>query len=150
MGEKVNIIYLCIQKPENCPENVQVLTLDEYSKVWMKDLPEVLNLYQNLSSVMESKGEGTDSEYEKHISIDNLEVGVKKGKYFKGKLKMNQNNSKEGHIKSSDGNTKTIYISGRKNLNRSIHGDVVAVEVISEGDKLQGKVVGIFKRNWRE
>lgn len=141
---------MCTQKPEKYSENVQILTLEEWAKEWKKDSPEILSLYENLTTVIESKGDGDDSEYEKHLSIENLEAGVQKRKYYKGKIKMNQNNPKEAHIKVSEGTTKTIYISGRKNINRAIHGDVVCVEIISEGDKIMGKVVGIFKRNWRE
>lgn len=50
------------------------------------------------------------------------------------------------------GTAADVTISGSKDRNRAVHGDLVAIQLLGKDDKNQrtGKVVGIIQRNWRE
>lgn len=60
-----------------------------------------------------------------------LEVGVQKGVYLKGKLRVSETSCFFGEIRGKfDGHAfDRVILPGRVNLNRAIHGDTVCVEV---------------------
>ena len=119
-------------------------------------------------------------QYKEHLKLTKLNYGVKNGLLKQGKLNISRENYLEAkiHTKGDDGEEMEILIQGRKNLNRAVSDDIVAVELLPEeewsmpsdvildvamqpgaeladrGKKRKrgvptGKVVGIVKRNWR-
>ncbi|CED85602.1 Exosomal 3'-5' exoribonuclease complex, subunit Rrp44/Dis3 [Phaffia rhodozyma] len=157
------------------------------------------------SGVAEDSGEkreGRKALYEDYIPSATLLSGIKSGKLHKGYFNANQYNYLEGSV-NTPSFAKPILLIGRQDMNRSVNGDEVVVEVFpesewkapgesvvdqddalrnddaddSEGEDLvseeverqrkdqsdaaqvgkanplekqpTGRVVGIFKRNWR-
>ncbi|XP_067140262.1 exosome complex exonuclease RRP44 isoform X2 [Centruroides vittatus] len=109
---------------------------------------------------------GTKDElYPMHLTLQDIHAGIKTGKLLHGKFQAMRENATKGFVFISDSGDETDYVvvNGKKNINRAIHDDMVAVELLSEeemkiisGDvkslkenKPFGKIVGIIKRNWR-
>ncbi|CDH60378.1 exosome complex exonuclease rrp44 isoform 1 [Lichtheimia corymbifera JMRC:FSU:9682] len=94
----------------------------------MKDVPELLDM------LAAPKSETTETDkivFEEHLSPAHIANGMKKGTLIQGSLNVSQHNVLEATIVGNvDGEPKTIYILGRKNMNRSIQGDIVAVELL--------------------
>ena len=89
--------------------------------------------YPELSDKLAMNDENVEvdkkTQYKSHKMLSVLSQGIKSKKYFQGKLNISQNNYLEGKIMLE---TKEILIQGRENLNRGVHGDLVAVELLSE------------------
>jgi exosome complex exonuclease DIS3/RRP44 len=157
------MIILCEKKIENFQMNgIFQITVEEYIKEWMKESNDIfLSFYDSLLTKFENLSLD-DDEYEKHLNLETIELGVSRGIYYKGSLKVHKNNSREAQLKISqkgmDDNDSTsinvIQIHGRKNMNRSIHGDIVGVELLPESEWIDevpcGKVIGIIQRSLRE
>jgi exosome complex exonuclease DIS3/RRP44 len=160
---KIPMIILCEKKIENLQMNgVFQITVEEYIKEWMKESSEIyLSFYDSLLTKFENLSLD-DDEYEKHLNLETIELGVSRGIYYRGSLKVQKNNSREAQLKISqkgmDDNDSSsinvIQIHGRKNMNRTIHGDIVAVELLPESEWIDevpsGKVIGIIQRSLRE
>jgi exoribonuclease R len=136
---KVKIVFICEAMPSFQAQSVQIFTLHDFLEQYNTPL---LQIYQDLSISDPNK----DVQYEKHLNTDFLEAQVHKKIFLKGKLKVSAYNYKEASIKNEIDN-ESIRISGRTNMNRAIHGDVVAVQLIGPNE---GKVVGVLQRNWRD
>lgn len=69
--------------------------------------------------------------YDPHCSQSALEQGVSDGVFIKGKLRVSETNCFFGEIRGkwSGKPFDRVLVPGRKNLNRSIHDDIVAVEL---------------------
>eukprot|EP00927_Polykrikos_kofoidii_P079100 TRINITY_DN75896_c0_g1_i1.p1 TRINITY_DN75896_c0_g1~~TRINITY_DN75896_c0_g1_i1.p1 ORF type:complete len:1011 (+),score=195.61 TRINITY_DN75896_c0_g1_i1:76-3108(+) len=108
--------------------------------------------------------------YPAHLKASEVEAGLKARKFVQGVLRMHMNTCMHGSVSSGEDE---IFIGGRLSLNRSVDGDVVAVEIVeddeaeqepptkkprseaktgstADGSSKKGRVVGIIKRNWRE
>ncbi|KAL1924470.1 uncharacterized protein VTP21DRAFT_4124 [Calcarisporiella thermophila] len=86
---------------------------------------------------MVAEGENSVSSNEKNFSYDEhltplqIQSGIKAGRLQQGTLSISLHNFLEGSIYGMvDGQERTITILGRKNLNRAMQGDVVAVELL--------------------
>lgn len=91
--------------------------------------------------------------FEPHLPLAAMEQGVHDGVFLKGKLRVSETNcffgeirGKWGHEGGGGGTTQTydrVLIPGRKNLNRTIHDDIVCAQLLpaSEWKVPQGKKV---------
>lgn len=68
--------------------------------------------------------------FPQHLPLSRLQLGIKSGKYGQGKLKISRDNYLEATVPWHDGGE--ILIQGRLNLNRAVHQDLVAIEVLPE------------------
>ncbi|KAL1928856.1 hypothetical protein VTP01DRAFT_2642 [Rhizomucor pusillus] len=94
----------------------------------IKDVPELLDMLAAPKDINTDKDKIV---YDEHLSQPVILNGIKKGTYIQGSLSVSQHNVLEATIVGEvDGEQKTIYILGRKNMNRSIHGDTVAVQLL--------------------
>ncbi|KAI7855492.1 exosome complex exonuclease RRP44-like protein [Circinella umbellata] len=94
----------------------------------MKDVPELLDM---LAAPKDNSAEKDKIVYEEHKTAAQIANGIKKGSLVQGTLNISQHNVLEGTIYGEmDGEPRTIYILGRKNMNRCIQGDIVAVEIL--------------------
>ena len=75
-----------------------------------------------------------------HLASDVAMKGVSNGQLFKGKIKFNRSNVLEARIFSFVLN-REIIIRGSENINRSLEGDVVAVELLDEKNWLKNKLL---------
>ncbi|ORX46300.1 RNB-domain-containing protein [Hesseltinella vesiculosa] len=111
--------------------------------------------------------------YVEYKSMDELDVGIKSGRYFSGILRCS---SDRQQAQVSVDQEDSILIIGNDNQNRAVHGDLVVVELlpqsqwtssfnrVSHGPNQQddagdgessnqkrktGKIIGVLNRNWR-
>nr|XP_002132066.1 exosome complex exonuclease RRP44 [Ciona intestinalis] len=155
-------------------EGLDALTIEQYVKN-IVGYPELLD---KLAKADEAIEVDKSISYPEHLKLSQVQAGVKSGKFFQGKLGISRENYLEGKIITHGEDGKEILIQGRLNLNRAVHEDVVAVEMlpedqwsnpsgvildvtvqpgaeITDSEKKKssgvptGKVVGIIKRSWR-
>lgn len=146
-------------------EGILVFAVAEYARKFT-DSPELVDLVYG-DEDFGKKREKFD--YTPHFTQTQISEYIKLGRATQGSLNISTYNSLEGYIQ---GESEKIYISGWANLNRAVHGDVVAVQILPQefwisshdhqiqedqeeqpnsfqGDLVSGKVIGIVKRNWR-
>lgn len=124
---------------------------------------------------VESSVAASDSTYPPYLKKREWEKGVKQGIYYKGPLHVNRNNYAEGYVHTSALDY-DIFIRNRMDMNRAIDADIVIVslypkeqwkapskKLVTDGNEEDGeeeavdvsllrptgKVVAIFKRNWK-
>ncbi|XP_033115744.1 exosome complex exonuclease RRP44-like [Anneissia japonica] len=71
--------------------------------------------------------------FPEYVVGNQLHLGIKLGKYLQGTFHASRENYKEGSVNIQD-QEKAVFIKGLANLNRSVHGDVVAVEMLPEDE----------------
>uniref|UniRef100_A0A3B4BGX9 Exosome complex exonuclease RRP44 n=1 Tax=Periophthalmus magnuspinnatus TaxID=409849 RepID=A0A3B4BGX9_9GOBI len=116
--------------------------------------------------------------FPEHLPLSKIQVGIKAGTFLQGTYRASRDNYLEGTVfVHGEGEESTeVLIQGLTNLNRAVHQDVVAVQLLpqdkwvapssivlqdegtakddagdeeDEDKKPTGKVVGIIKRSWR-
>lgn len=74
---------------------------------------------------------------------------MQRGKLYHGVLKTSRNNYLEANV-MVEGLEKSILIQGRQNLNRALHDDMVAIELLPEEDWSTPSTVVIDKEKQEE
>ncbi|TPX67862.1 hypothetical protein SpCBS45565_g03463 [Spizellomyces sp. 'palustris'] len=99
----------------------------------MTDHPELVDM---VAAVDEEHVDEEDKfSYPEHLSVSQMSAGLRSGAFLQGKLSISANNFLEGSIFAEvDKEEKTVMIVGREHLNRSIHGDVVAVQLLPRSE----------------
>lgn len=69
--------------------------------------------------------------YEEYLPLEQLNEGIKKGIYYTGPLRTNRYNWLEANV-PADNLEEDILVKGYVNMNRSIDGDIVVVELFDE------------------
>ncbi|KAG1650303.1 Exosome complex exonuclease RRP44 [Nymphon striatum] len=157
-------------------DNICVSTIEEF----VKSLTKHPTLMDRLSKKSDSSLGGSNSIiFPEHLASSVLHAGVKAGKYLQGTFFASRDNFLEGTV-SVEGKEQMILIRGRINLNRAVHDDHVAIEILPESEwtapsdivleeenvdeekevenvkssnsckNPTGKIIGIIKRNWRQ
>lgn len=67
--------------------------------------------------------------YPEHLPMAKIQAGLKSGKYVQGAFHRSRENFTEAYVFVHDGD-KQIFIQGLVNLNRAVHEDIVAVEIL--------------------
>ncbi|XP_006920303.1 DIS3-like exonuclease 1 isoform X2 [Pteropus alecto] len=167
-------------------EGVFVISFKNYLDSFWPDLKAAHELCDSiLQSRRERENESQEShrrEYPEHLPLEVLEAGIKSGRYIQGILNVNKHRAQieafvrlQGASSKDSGLFSDILIHGMKARNRSIHGDMVVVELLPKNewkgrtaalcendsdDKASGespsepmptgRVVGILQKNWRD
>ncbi|XP_023414124.2 DIS3-like exonuclease 1 isoform X3 [Loxodonta africana] len=175
-----------IQQYGSETEGVFVISFKNYLDSFWPDLKAAHELCDSiLQSRRERENESQESrgkEYPEHLPLEVLEAGIKSGRYIQGILNVNKHRAQmEAFVRLQGASSKDsdlvsdILIHGMKARNRSIHGDVVAAELLPKDewkgrttalgesdneDKASGespsepmptgRVVGILQKNWRD
>ncbi|XP_063170414.1 DIS3-like exonuclease 1 [Candoia aspera] len=167
-------------------EGVFVISFKNYlDNFW----PDLKAAHELLDSILQSRREresesqeNSGKEYPEHLPVEALEAGIKSGRYLQGVLNVNKHRAQvEAFMRFQGAGNKEkdlktdVLVYGTKARNRAIHGDVVAVELLPQGEwkgrtaalgeneseektsgevyyepMPTGKVVGIIQKNWRE
>ncbi|XP_063068491.1 exosome complex exonuclease RRP44 [Engraulis encrasicolus] len=92
-------------------------------------------LVDRLALSSDDKNEITSSKilFPEHLPMHQILAGVKSGKYIQGTFRANRDNYLEGNVFiQGEGDESTeILLQGLAQLNRAVHQDVVAVELLS-------------------
>nr|XP_058913690.1 DIS3-like exonuclease 1 isoform X3 [Kogia breviceps] len=169
-----------IQQYGSETEGVFVISFKNYLDNFWPDLKAAHELCESiLQSRRERENESQEShgkEYPEHLPLEVLEAGIKSGRYIQGTLNVNKHRAQieafvrlQGASSKDSGLVSDILIHGTKARNRSIHGDVVVVELLpknewkgrttalgeNDGESPSepiptGRVVGILQKNWRD
>ncbi|XP_064610549.1 exosome complex exonuclease RRP44-like [Liolophura sinensis] len=75
--------------------------------------------------------DGKKTEYTEHLPLTELQRGLKSGKYLQGSFQASRENYLEAMV-SVHNEEKMVFMQGHRNLNRAIHDDIVAVELLPE------------------
>ena len=85
-------------------------------------------------------GEATDSGqkrekilFPEHQPLSVVQSGLKSGKYLQGTFQGSRQNYLEGHV-SVPSMEKWVFVRGLQNLNRAVHEDIVAVDLLPESE----------------
>ncbi|KAI8365401.1 exosome complex exonuclease RRP44 [Radiomyces spectabilis] len=98
----------------------------------MTDIPELLDM---LAAPKAKEDEESRIVYEEHLSPAQIQNGLKKDTLFVSTLNVSSHNVLEATVVGNvEGQEKTVYIMGRKHLNRCIQGDVVAVQLLPKSE----------------
>eukprot|EP00124_Ichthyophonus_hoferi_P004414 Ihof_evm1s482 gene=Ihof_evmTU1s482 len=126
---------------------VRVLTIENYLSEFWGDKTEAIMLYMSMKEgLILAKENGTDMKgandnfknYTAHKSLEVMEAGVKSGIFLKGTIRVDKHRAmheawlqlgEHVTVKDAVGQTKVI-IRGMANRNRTVHGDVVCVELL--------------------
>ncbi|XP_007046470.2 PREDICTED: exosome complex exonuclease RRP44 homolog A [Theobroma cacao] len=80
--------------------------------------------------------------YQEHKPMSEITLGLHRGIYHQGKLRVNRYNPFEAYV-GSESIGDEIIIHGRQNMNRSFDGDIVAVELLPQDEWREEKNLSI-------
>ena len=96
----------------------------------------------SVSSHVGSKAERPQI-YHKHLSLSELMIGIKAGRYFQGILRCNRGHWDDCYVVVGGTEARervSVAVTGAAYLNRAIEGDMVALEILPR-DEFRGKAV---------
>ena len=105
----------------------KVMVVEEY----IKDLSDGDMLMDMISTpVTEIPTKRPTNIYPEHLSSTHIQSLVQSGRLHSGVLSISPYNFLEATVSNPQG--KPFLIVGRENINRAVHGDVVAIEILPE------------------
>nr|CAJ2476172.1 unnamed protein product [Leishmania braziliensis] len=155
--------------------NLRCVSLRDYIKLNVASDSDLLEKIQAEEPEGMKESPSTRQLFTPYLSMTALNAGVQDGSLYKGKLRVSETSCFFGEIrgKFERHNFQRILIQGRANMNRAIHDDIVAVQLlpvsswrgpkgsaplsesVSEDDAIAarfspaGKVVGLLSSNRR-
>nr|XP_020657498.1 exosome complex exonuclease RRP44 [Pogona vitticeps] len=132
--EKVRVILLTNDKKNKekaMEDGITAYTCEEYIKSLIGN-PELVDRLACLND------EGNEIEngriiFPEHLPLSKLQQGIKSELYLQGTFRASRDNYLEATVwVHGDGDEREIIIQGLKNLNRAVHEDIVAVELLSK------------------
>ncbi|XP_066476116.1 exosome complex exonuclease RRP44 [Tiliqua scincoides] len=130
--EKMQVILLTNDrknKEKALEEGITAYTCEEYIKSLIAN-PELVDRLASLNDE-ENEIESGRIIFSEHIPLSKLQHGIKSGLYLQGTFRANRDNYLEATVwVHGDGDEREIIIPGLKNLNRAVHEDIVAVELL--------------------
>ncbi|CAO3652055.1 unnamed protein product [Cunninghamella echinulata] len=113
---------------------IRAVSVKDYAE-GIKDVPELLDIVVATSKENQSSNGNNDIVYEEHLTQAQMQNGIKKGTLVQASLNISHHNVHEATaVGPVNGEVKTIYILGRKNINRSIQGDIVALQILPKSE----------------
>ncbi|KAK2526992.1 Dis3 [Columba guinea] len=135
--EKIQVIFLTndrANKEKALEEGITAYTCEEY----IKSLVANPDLVDRLACVSD---EGKEIEsgkiiFPEHIPLSKLQQGIKSGIYVQGTYRASRDNYLEATVwvHGDAEENKEIIIQGLKHLNRAVHEDIVAVELLAKDE----------------
>ncbi|XP_078258402.1 exosome complex exonuclease RRP44 isoform X2 [Rhinoraja longicauda] len=111
-------------------DGLTAFTCDEY----IKSLAGNPELIDRLACIADATKEIESSKliFTEHLALSKIQQGLKSNSYLQGTFRANRDNYLEATVwvHGEEGKIKEILIQGLKNLNRAIHEDTVAVELL--------------------
>ncbi|GFV45059.1 exosome complex exonuclease RRP44 [Trichonephila clavipes] len=120
-------------------EGLIVFTFAEYVKS-MTEFPSLVDKLANID--MKTKNDGHEFVqnkgkylYPEHWKLSKIQDSLKAGTLSQGKFQASRENYLEGYVfigGEDESDSKSVFIQGLKNLNRVVHGDNVAVQILPQ------------------
>uniref|UniRef100_A0A8C5TDB1 Exosome complex exonuclease RRP44 n=1 Tax=Malurus cyaneus samueli TaxID=2593467 RepID=A0A8C5TDB1_9PASS len=135
--ENIQVIFLTndrTNKEKAVEEGITAYTCEEY----IKSLTANPELVDRLACVTDEgkEIEGGKIIFPEHIPLSKLQQGIKSGIYLQGTYRASRENYLEATVwvHGDAEENKEIIVQGLKNLNRAIHEDIVAVELLAKDE----------------
>uniref|UniRef100_A0A8D0DYL4 Exosome complex exonuclease RRP44 n=1 Tax=Salvator merianae TaxID=96440 RepID=A0A8D0DYL4_SALMN len=132
--EKIQVILLTNDrknKEKAEEEGITAFTCEEYIKSLIAN-PELVDRLACLNDETNEIESGRII-FSEHLPLSKLQQGIKNGLYLQGTFRANRDNYLEATVWiHGDGDEREIIIQGLRNLNRAVHEDIVAVELLSK------------------
>lgn len=116
-------------------EGIKAFTVYEYVKS-LTEHPSLLDSLARSGMETEDQGERTAKDkliFPEHLPLSTIQTGVKSGRYMQGVFQGSRENYLEGFVRV-EALEEFLFVQGLSHLNRAIHGDIVAVEMLPETD----------------
>uniref|UniRef100_A0A8D2L347 Exosome complex exonuclease RRP44 n=1 Tax=Varanus komodoensis TaxID=61221 RepID=A0A8D2L347_VARKO len=132
--EKIQIILLTNDrknKEKAVEEGITAYTFEFYIAIgWVKTYTNNCFMFVRL---LQNEIESGRILFPEHLPLSKLQQGLKSGLYLQGTFRANRDNYLEATVwVHGDGEEREVIIHGLKNLNRAVHEDIVAVELLSK------------------
>ena len=127
--------YCSLLKPEL---KQGVITMEEFIKMEAQRYPELVN-YMGFTESIETQEEDEKMRdvsksqplFEDHLSFDEMVLGIREGRFFKGRINISRVNIDESTV-MVEGLTDDILVLGAPNQNRALNGDIVCLQILQE------------------
>lgn len=109
-------------------QGISVFTVHEY----VKSLEGCDELVDRLSTIdLDLVTDSNKDLYPEHLALSEIQRGLKCGHYLQGSFQASRENYLEASVNVHDSD-EPVFIQGRANLNRAVHDDIVAIEILPE------------------
>lgn len=114
--------------------DVEACTVYEYVRS-LTDHPSLLDCLSGSSVDTDGEEKLTKRKisFPEHLPLSAIQSGMRSGRYIQGAFQGSRENFLEGFVRV-ESMERLVFLQGLMNLNRAIHGDVVAVELFPESD----------------
>ncbi|CAF2585119.1 unnamed protein product [Rotaria sp. Silwood2] len=117
-------------------EGLIAFSLKEYISTFNR--PELLDrlvLKEESFDLEKDLGKRKEIIFPEHVSVSEVQRGIKSGKYLQGTFQASRENYLEANVFVQDSEKyNQLFVQGYRNLNRAVHDDLVAVEILPEQD----------------
>ena len=137
-GDTPTQVVLITNDHEN-REKARVLGLCSFTALeYAQSLIETPGLVDRLATSGENgeafeKGQKGNILFPEHQPLSVIQSGLKNGKYHQGIFQGSRQNYLEGHVNVAS-MEKWVFVQGLQNLNRAVHEDIVAIELLPESE----------------
>nr|CCC53322.1 putative rrp44p homologue [Trypanosoma vivax Y486] len=121
-----------VSEGELCASNFSCVTLRQFLQQTVTAGTDLLEKIQSENPEGMKESQKAGNIFAPHLAPGALDVGVQNGTFLRGKLRTSEANCFFGEIRGKwEGHKfERVLLPGRANMNRAIHGDVVAVELL--------------------
>ena len=112
-------------------EGLEAYTVHEYVRS-LTDCPALMDCLAGTSN-SDTGPEKDRLIFPEHLPLSAIQTGVKSGRYLQGAFQGSRENYREGFVRV-ESMERAVFIRGLLSLNRAIHSDIVAVELLPEGE----------------
>ncbi|CAF0928716.1 unnamed protein product [Adineta steineri] len=115
-------------------EGLLAFSLKEYVTTFNR--PELLDrlvLKEESFDLEKDIGKRKEIIFPEHVPLSEVQRGIKSGRYLQGTFQASRENYLEANVFVQDSEKyNQLFVQGYRNLNRAVHDDIVAVEVLQE------------------
>ena len=112
-----------------------------------KDLEALMDMLESAKDSFEDSTNILKEQFVEYLSVEQLQVGIENGVFFKGTMQVSPYNKQNGSI-TIEG--KTIRVIGVKNMNRALQGDFVVIELLPREQWLVTQTIDTGEDEGRE
>ena len=134
-GEPTKVVLITNDKEnrEKARElGLLAFTALEYAQS-LTDSPGLVDRLANPGETTENGQKKGKILFPEHLPLSVIHAGVKSGKYLQGMFQGSRQNYLEGHV-NVPSMEKWVFVQGLQSLNRAVHEDTVAVELLPESE----------------
>lgn len=116
---------------------IGVITMEDFIVMNSSKYPELMN-YMGFAQQIDIEEDSkmidlskSEPLFEDHLSFDEMVIGIREGKYFKGRLNVSRVNIEEATVSIEELN-EDVVVLGMKNQNRALNGDIICLQILPE------------------